>query len=75
MQISRSQWKRRGVVSLALLAALALVAGGVFWLGSTLAAQPAVSGNCAVLVLGHPSKADGSPAAVQRARVAAGALA
>ena len=72
MQVSRSKWKRSGVVSLALLALLALAAEGVFWLGSTLAAQRAVSGSCAVLVLGYPSNADGSPNSVQRARVAAG---
>ena len=75
MQVSRSKWKRIGVVALALLAVLALGAEGVFWLGSTLAVQPAVAGDCAVLVLGYPSNADGSPSAVQRARVAAGALA
>jgi uncharacterized SAM-binding protein YcdF (DUF218 family) len=75
MQLSRSKWKRGGVVAFALLALLALVAEGVFWLGSTLAAQPALSGNCAVLVLGYPSDADGSPNPVQRARVAAGVLA
>ncbi len=52
--------------------ALALGAEAVFWLGSTLAARPAVAGNCAVLVLGYPSDADGSPNATQRVRVAAG---
>ncbi len=75
MQLSRTKWMRRAVVAIALLAALALVAEAVFWLGSTLAAQPAVAGDCAVLVLGYPSDADGAPSAVQRARVAAGALA
>ena len=75
MQLSRSKWKRSGVVALALLALLALVAEGVFWLGSTLAVRPPVSGNCAVLVLGYPSNADGSPNPAQRARVAAGTLA
>jgi hypothetical protein len=68
MQLSRSKWKRSGVVALALLALLAVVADGVSWLGSTLAARPALSGNCAVLVLGYPSNADGSPNPVQRAR-------
>ena len=66
---------RSGGVALALLALLALVAEGVFWLGSTLAVRPPVSGNCAVLVLGDPSNADGSPNPAQRARVAAGTLA
>jgi uncharacterized SAM-binding protein YcdF (DUF218 family) len=75
MQLSRSKWKRSGVVALALLALLALVAEGVFWLGSTLATRPALAGNCAVLVLGYPSNADGSPNSVQRVRVAAGVLA
>jgi ABC-type cobalt transport system substrate-binding protein len=43
MQLSRSKWKRSGVVALALLALLALVAEGVFWLGSTLVARVAVA--------------------------------
>jgi len=62
-------------VTAALAAALALGAEAVFWLGSTLAAQPAVAGRCAVLVLGYPSEADGSPDPVQRVRVAAGVAA
>jgi len=61
-----------GVFALALLAMLSLGAEGAFWLGSTLAPQPVVAGNCAVLVLGYPSNDDGSPNSVQRARVAAG---
>ena len=59
-------------MTVALVAALALGAEAVFWLGSTLAAQPAVAGRCAVLVLGYPSRADGSPDPTQRVRVAAG---
>ena len=52
--------------------ALAAGAESVFWLGSTFAARPAVAGDCAVLVLGYPSRADGSPDPTQRARITAG---
>src|SRR5678816_2581574 len=55
MQISRSKWQRGALVAAAILASLALGAEAVFWLGSTLAEQPAVAGRCAVLVLGHPA--------------------
>jgi uncharacterized SAM-binding protein YcdF (DUF218 family) len=72
MQVSRSKWKRSALVTVAGIAALALGAEAVFWLGSTLAVQPAVAGRCAVLVLGYPSRADGSPDPTQRVRVAAG---
>ena len=66
---------RRAAVAIASLALCAIGAEAAFWLGSTVAAPPAVAGRCAVLVLGYPSHADGSPNAVQRSRVAAGALA
>jgi uncharacterized SAM-binding protein YcdF (DUF218 family) len=69
------KWKRRALVALAIAASLALAAELVFWLGSRVAAQPAVAGDCAVLVLGYPSDADGSPNAVQLDRVAAGVAA
>jgi uncharacterized SAM-binding protein YcdF (DUF218 family) len=72
MQTSRSRWKRSALVAVAILAALALGAEAVFWLGSTLAVQPAVAGRCAVLVLGYPSEVDGSSNPIQRIRVAAG---
>lgn len=41
-------------------------------MGATFAEQPAVEGHCAVLVLGYPSRADGSPDPTQRARIVAG---
>jgi uncharacterized SAM-binding protein YcdF (DUF218 family) len=69
------KWKRRALFALAILASLAIAAELVFWLGARIAAQPAVAGDCAVLVLGYPSNADGSPNAVQRDRVAAGVAA
>ena len=75
MPLSRSKWMRRAAVAIASLALCAIGAEAAFWLGSTVAVQPAVAGRCAVLVLGYPSHADGSPNAVQRSRVAAGALA
>ena len=75
MQTSRARWKRNGVAGLAILAALTLGAEAVFWLGSTLAVQPAVDGDCAVLVLGYPSRPDGAPDPTQRLRVAAGVAA
>ena len=75
MQISRSQWQLGALGAVAILASLALGAEAVFWLGSTLAERPAVAGHCAVLVLGYPSRADGSPDPTQRVRVAAGARA
>ena len=72
MQTSRSRWTRIGGAALAVVAALALGAEAVFWLGSTFAARPAVDGHCAVLVLGYPSNADGSPDPTQRIRIDAG---
>ncbi len=66
------RWKRNCVVALGLLAALWLGAEFLFWLASSRAMRPALDGHCAVLVLGYPSRADGSPDPTQRIRVAAG---
>jgi uncharacterized SAM-binding protein YcdF (DUF218 family) len=67
----RSRWTRSGI-AIALAAALTLGAEAVCWLVSTFAAQPAGAARCAVLVLGYPSRADGSSDPTQRARVDAG---
>ena len=71
----QAYWRRRALLALAILASLAVAAELVFWLGGRIAAQPDVTGDCAVLVLGYPSDADGSPNAVQRDRIAAGVAA
>jgi uncharacterized SAM-binding protein YcdF (DUF218 family) len=68
----RKRWKRNCGIALVLLAALGLGAEAVFWLGGSLASMPAVDGHCAVLVLGYPSRADGSPDPTQQIRVTAG---
>jgi hypothetical protein len=40
-----------------------------YWLGWLATDRPGASGSCAVLVLGYPARADGSPRAMQRRRV------
>jgi uncharacterized SAM-binding protein YcdF (DUF218 family) len=42
------------------------------WIASTMAANPPKGKTCIVLVLGYPSKSDGTPDPVQELRVAAG---
>lgn len=65
---------RRGfaAVGLALLAALPELA---YHFGAQAARGPKENGDCAVLVLGFPTRADGSPHAIQRGRTAAGVAA
>jgi vancomycin permeability regulator SanA len=53
----------------------AAVVGGAnvaYWLGERMDDNPAGTGSCAVLVLGYPTRADGSPDPVQRFRMSAG---
>jgi len=52
----------------------ALVAGtnAAYWLGEHREDDPRGTGNCAVLVLGHPTRADGTPDPIQGFRVEAG---
>jgi uncharacterized SAM-binding protein YcdF (DUF218 family) len=42
------------------------------WMASRFVAQPPSGKNCAILVLGYPSKSDGQPSSVQIARVSEG---
>ncbi|MBI3553288.1 MAG: YdcF family protein [Elusimicrobia bacterium] len=62
---------RPGPKVAALLAVLALPEAA-YWLGSRAAAAVPPPGDCAVLVLGFPTKKDGSPSSLQRYRVATG---
>lgn len=59
----------------ALLIASGLGAELVFRLAAVRAEGPRGSGSCAVLVAGHPTRADGSLQPIQRARVEAGVAA
>jgi len=57
-----------------MLLVIALVTGtnAAYWLGERLEDDPQGTGSCAVLVLGHPTRADGRPDPVQAFRVEAG---
>ena len=58
--------------SLALLVALAALPEAAYWLGSRAAPAMPPPGDCAVIVLGFPTRRDGEASEVQRYRVAAG---
>lgn len=59
-------------ITVAVLALIVLAANGAYWLGEQMNDDPAGAGSCAVLVLGYPTRADGTPDPVQRFRVKAG---
>jgi uncharacterized SAM-binding protein YcdF (DUF218 family) len=60
---------------LGIVAALACAGELAAWLASSRPPAPPPGTDCAVLVLGYPTRADGEPDAVQRARVATGVAA
>ncbi len=67
--MGNSRWKRLLCgVAIALVSAIA-ISEIICWLGFSLAPLPPKSGNCVVLVLGYPSKNDGTPDPVQELRV------
>jgi vancomycin permeability regulator SanA len=65
---------RKKILAVVILFSLTTVVltNGAYWLGERLDDDPGGAGRCAVLVLGYPTRADGSPAPVQRFRVSAG---
>jgi uncharacterized SAM-binding protein YcdF (DUF218 family) len=65
----------RSAVAVAFLCAIAAIGLGselAFRLATASPAAPPPGSGCAVLVLGYPSRSDGSPDPIQRSRVAAG---
>jgi uncharacterized SAM-binding protein YcdF (DUF218 family) len=66
------QWKRQLRLSLTLLIVTIVCSELLDWAASTWAANPPRGKTCIVLVLGYPSKSDGTPDPVQEWRVADG---
>lgn len=67
-----SSHRRRLVAfAAALLCAIPLASECVYWLAARLSDPGERSGSCAVLVLGYPTRADGSADPIQRLRVTA----
>ena len=66
------QWQRLSRLALVLLILMIVCSELSDWVASAIAANPPRGKTCVVLVLGYPSKSDGTPDLVQELRVAAG---
>ncbi len=66
--LSGTKVLKRGILVLALL----IFPEVSFWLAAKAAQNRPAPGDCAVLVLGFPTRSDGSPSALQRSRVETG---
>lgn len=67
-----SRWIKIVAALVFLSGAIVGAANGAYWLGQQLDDDPGGAGSCAVLVLGSPTRADGTTGPIQRFRVAAG---
>ncbi len=66
------QWQRLLSLAVTLLILMIVCSESSDWVASKIAADPPKGKTCIVLVLGYPSKSDGTPDPVQELRVAAG---
>jgi uncharacterized SAM-binding protein YcdF (DUF218 family) len=66
------QWQQLLRLALVILILMIVCSESFDWFASTIAANPPRGKTCIVLVLGYPSKSDGTPDPVQELRVAAG---